>query len=61
MKGSMITAEMIAPCGLDCSLCRHALAEENPCPGCHGPEICQYTRTASAGIVTGPEKSRTGK
>ena len=57
MKESMITAEMIAPCGLDCSLCRHALAEENPCPGCHGPEICQYTRTASAGIVTGPEKS----
>ena len=28
---------MIAPCGLDCSLCKRALAEENPCPGCHGP------------------------
>ena len=37
MKGNMITAEMIAPCGLDCSLCKRALAEENPCPGCHGP------------------------
>ena len=33
----MITAEMIAPCGLDCSLCKRALAEANPCPGCHGP------------------------
>ena len=37
MKGNMITAEMIAPCGLDCSLCKRALAETNPCPGCHGP------------------------
>ena len=37
MKGAMITAEMIAPCGLDCSLCKRALAETNPCPGCHGP------------------------
>ena len=37
MKGTMISAEMIAPCGLDCSLCKRALAEANPCPGCHGP------------------------
>ena len=38
MKKDMITAEMIAPCGLDCSLCKRAQAEENPCPGCHGPD-----------------------
>ena len=37
MKGNMITAGMIAPCGLDCSLCKRALAETDPCPGCHGP------------------------
>ena len=37
MKNTMITAGMIAPCGLDCSLCKRALAETNPCPGCHGP------------------------
>ena len=37
MKGNLISAEMIAPCGLDCSLCKRALAETNPCPGCHGP------------------------
>lgn len=30
--------EMIAPCGLDCSLCKRALAKENPCPGCLGPD-----------------------
>ena len=34
----MFTEEMIAPCGLDCSLCRKAHDERNPCPGCKGPE-----------------------
>ena len=38
MKENFITAEMIAPCGLDCSLCKRALADTNPCPGCHGPD-----------------------
>lgn len=36
---------MIAPCGLDCSLCVAALKKENPCSGCMGsdeykPEFC---------------------
>lgn len=36
---------MIAPCGLDCSLCNEALKKENPCAGCRGsdenkPEFC---------------------
>ena len=34
----MFTADMIAPCGLDCSLCSRAHLKENPCPGCNGPE-----------------------
>lgn len=38
MEGKRITAEMIAPCGLDCNLCKRALAETDPCPGCHGPD-----------------------
>ena len=33
----MFTADMIAPCGLDCSICSQALIEKNPCPGCNGP------------------------
>ena len=37
MEAQRITADMIAPCGLDCSLCKRALAETDPCPGCHGP------------------------
>lgn len=43
----MFTAEMIAPCGLDCSVCSQALKENNPCPGCCGPDenkpdFCAY-------------------
>ena len=38
MKENMFTAEMIAPCGLDCSLCKRALSETDPCPGCLGPD-----------------------
>ena len=34
----LFTAEMIAPCGLDCSLCSMAQSKVNPCPGCNGPE-----------------------
>ena len=34
---NLFTAEMIAPCGLDCSLCKRALAGTDPCPGCRGP------------------------
>ena len=33
----MFNVNMIAPCGLDCSICKRALAETNPCAGCRGP------------------------
>lgn len=32
----MFTEEMVAPCGLDCSLCGYAQDVKNPCPGCNG-------------------------
>ena len=34
----MFTEDMIAPCGLDCSICSRALLREAPCPGCNGPD-----------------------
>ena len=34
----MLTADMIAPCGLDCSICCRALRKDRPCPGCNGPD-----------------------
>ena len=35
----MFTARMIAPCGLDCSLCAKALDRKAPCPGCKVPDV----------------------
>ncbi len=35
----MFREEMIAPCGLDCSICSRALLKVDPCPGCNGPDI----------------------
>lgn len=34
----MFTPDMIAPCGLDCSLCSRAHSAVDPCPGCLGPD-----------------------
>lgn len=34
----MFTEEVIAPCGLDCSLYWKAHDRESPCGGCLGPE-----------------------
>ncbi|MDL2206348.1 DUF3795 domain-containing protein [Eubacteriales bacterium OttesenSCG-928-N13] len=33
----MFTENMIAPCGLDCSLCSQAHRTQDPCMGCLGP------------------------
>jgi hypothetical protein len=30
---------IIAPCGLDCALCRFYLRDRRPCPGCRGSNI----------------------
>ena len=38
MKAGSFTAGMIAPCGLDCSICKRALAGTDPCSGCGGPD-----------------------
>ena len=40
-KGVQIQAgdtQIIAPCGLNCSLCRAYVREHNPCPGCRGED-----------------------
>ena len=33
---SLINVEMIAPCGLNCALCKKALQKDIPCQGCRG-------------------------
>lgn len=34
----MFTEAMIAPCGLNCALCKNALTSERPCHGCNGDD-----------------------
>jgi hypothetical protein len=29
---------LIAPCGMNCGICRAYLRKERKCPGCHGPD-----------------------
>jgi hypothetical protein len=33
-SGSPFTPVLIAPCGINCGICRAYLREKNPCPGC---------------------------
>jgi ribosomal protein L37E len=33
----MFDPKMLAPCGLNCALCKRALQKERPCQGCRGP------------------------
>jgi len=34
----LIDAELIAPCGMDCAICRAHLRKDKPCPGCRGDD-----------------------
>ena len=57
----MFTEDMIAPCGLDCSLCKRALAGTGPCAGCRGPndnkpEFC----SAGCGIIKCEKRKENG-
>ncbi len=33
-SATLTTADLIAPCGINCRLCRAYRRERNPCPGC---------------------------
>ncbi len=33
-----LDAALIAPCGMNCGLCRGYVREKNPCPGCSGDD-----------------------
>jgi len=36
---SLTITELIAPCGMNCSICMAYLREKNRCPGCRGPDV----------------------
>jgi len=35
---SLTPSELIAPCGMNCSICMAYLREKNKCPGCRAPD-----------------------
>jgi hypothetical protein len=37
-KAHAITAALIAPCGMNCRLCRAYARDRQPCPGCRGSD-----------------------
>jgi len=57
----MFTADMIAPCGLDCSICARALRRDGPCPGCCGPDESKPEFCAKrCGIVRCEKRKQNG-
>lgn len=34
----MMQKELIAPCGMNCGICKYYYREKNKCPGCNGPD-----------------------
>lgn len=34
-----IDKSLIAPCGMNCGVCRAYLRDKNKCPGCNGPDL----------------------
>ena len=66
----MFTKDIIAPCGLNCGICRQALFGETKCMGCNGPDElkteycrtecpmkhCELRKAVSGGFCDGCEK-----
>jgi ribosomal protein S27AE len=50
-----ITAEMIAPCGMNCAICIGFLRERNPCAGCLGDDEHKPRHCVICAIKNCPE------
>ena len=38
MTKNDLSEELIAPCGMNCGICKYYYREKNTCPGCRGPD-----------------------
>jgi hypothetical protein len=47
-----LTPDLIAPCGMDCGLCRAHLRAKNRCPGCNGDDAAKPGYCVSCKIAT---------
>lgn len=49
--------QLIAPCGLDCRLCRAYIREKNACPGCRGDDSLKSNACVTCKIKNCPKIS----
>ena len=49
-KSKTIKSTLIAPCGMNCRLCRAYVRERKACPGCYGNDDLKSKSTAMCGI-----------
>jgi hypothetical protein len=55
-----ITPHLIAPCGIDCALCRGHVRAKSPCPGCRGEDALKPTYCVSCTMKVCPERDGKG-
>ena len=53
-------AALIAPCGMNCGLCRAYLRERSPCPGCRGDDRGKPKTRVACRIKTCEERRQRG-
>jgi len=51
-KTTTIPTELIAPCGMNCRLCRAYIRDKNKCPGCRKDDILKPKYCTTCKIVT---------
>ncbi len=56
LKIVTITPNLIAPCGIDCGLCRGYTRDKKPCPGCRGDDALKPSYCVSCIMKTCPER-----
>ena len=59
-KSMTITSNLIAPCGMNCRLCRAYIREKKACPGCYGNDNFMSKSTATC-CIRNCETIKTGK
>jgi hypothetical protein len=60
MKTNAISTALIAPCGMNCRLCRAYVRDKNACPGCRGGDSSK-SKSCLACHIKNCEKIVSGK
>jgi hypothetical protein len=60
LKVQVDDLRLIAPCGLNCSLCRVRMRKRHPCPGCRGDDRCRSKARSNCAIKKCKERTAGG-